>query len=106
MKTGKELLEDIGTGIADMMGTQPIDVIGRKERKGTEKKATYNYKYKKSKGGPAFVTISGSISEECKNDIVKQVSKQLNKDLGSNDSDEHKLKKVIALIKQIKERMK
>ena len=42
MKTGKELLEDIGTGIADMMGTQPINVVGRKERKGTEKKATYN----------------------------------------------------------------
>ena len=101
-----KLLEDIGTGIADMMGTQPIDVIGRKERKGTQKKATYNYKYKKNKSGPAYVNVVGSVSEECKNDIVKQVSKQLNKDLGSSDSDEQKLKKVIALIKQIKERMK
>ena len=101
-----KLLEDIGTGIADMMGTQPIDVVGRKERKGTEKKATYNYKYKKSKGGPAYVNVVGSVSEECKNDIVKQVSKQLSKDLSSNNSNEHKLKNVIALIKQIKERMK
>ena len=106
MNLTMKLLEDIGTGIADMMGTQPIDVVGRKERKGTEKKATYKYKYKKSKGGPAFVTISGSISEECKNDIVKQVSNQLSKDLSSNNSKKHKLKKVITLIKQIKERMK
>ena len=101
-----KLLEDIGTGIADMMGTQPIDVVGRKERKGTEKKATYNYKYKKNKSGPAYVNVVGSVSEECKNDIVKQVSKQLSKDLSSNNSNEHKLKKVISLIKQIKERMK
>ena len=106
MNLTMKLLEDIGTGIADMMGTQPIDVIGRKERKGTQKKATYNYKYKKNKSGPAYVNVVGSVSEECKNDIVKQVFKQLSKDLSSNNSNENKLKNVIALIKQIKERMK
>ena len=106
MNLTMKLLEDISTGIADMMGTQPIDVIGRKELKGTQKKATYNYKYKKNKSGPAYVNVVGSVSEECKNDIVKQVFKQLSKDLSSNNSNENKFKNVIALIKQIKERMK
>lgn len=106
MDLTKKLLEDIGTGIADMMGTQPIDVIGRRERKGTQKKATYDYKYKKNKSGPAYVNVVGSISEECKNDIVKQVSNQLKKDLSSNEPKEQKIKKVITLIKQIKERIR
>lgn len=106
MNLTMKLLEDIGTGIADMMGTQPIDVIGRKERKGTQKKATYNYKYKKNKSGPAYVNVVGSASEECKNDIVKRVSKQIKTELDSDNSKEQKIKRVIDLIKQIKERIR
>ena len=57
MNKGKELLnlwEEIGTSVAAMMGTMPINVAGKeqpsKEGKKREKKAVLGYKYKKIRG--------------------------------------------------------
>ena len=50
-------LEEIGTSIASMMGTEPINLAGKempskkysKEGKKSEKNAMYKYKYKKTR---------------------------------------------------------
>ena len=53
-----DILEDIATGIAGMMDTQPINVAGKrmpsykKERRNTQKNADLRYKYKKIWGKP------------------------------------------------------